>query len=159
MADAVTEAQRTAQPHDPVELYGSFRFKVDSKGRMALPAKFRKVLPTELIVTPDPTDEYVRVFDRPIFDDWVKQMLAEKFGEFRSTNRTHTRARRFLKSRAADVEVDSSGRIMLSADVRSAVGIDKDVVLVGNTGYFEIWDAKRYDEDFEDFDPSMFYED
>ena len=32
-----------------------------------------------------------------------------------------------------------------TAEQREAVGIDKEVVVVGNTGYFEIWDAKRYD--------------
>ena len=53
--------------------------------------------------------------------------------------------RRKLKSRAADVSIDAAGRIMISAEQREAVGIDKEVVVVGNTGYFEIWDAKRYD--------------
>ena len=33
----------------------------------------------------------------------------------------------------------------LNSAYRQAVGIDKEVVVVGNTGYFEIWDAKRYD--------------
>ena len=35
---------------------------------------------------------------------------------------------------------------MLAADQRETVEISKDVVIVGNTGYFEIWDARRYDE-------------
>ena len=33
---------------------------------------------------------------------------------------------------------------MLSPEVRAAVGIDKEVVVVGNTGRFEIWDADRF---------------
>ncbi len=65
--------------------------------------------------------------------------------------------RRKLKGRARDVEVDSSGRIMLPAEVRAAAGIDKEVVIVGNTGRFEIWDAKRYEEMNDDIDLSLFY--
>jgi len=41
---------------------------------------------------------------------------------------------------------------MLSADVRSAAGIDKEVVIVGNSGRFEIWDAKRYEQVDEEVD-------
>ena len=69
-------------------------------------------------------------------------VVREKFDR---TNDLHVRLRRKLKSRAADVSIDAAGRIMISAEQREAVGIDKEVVVVGNTGYFEIWDAKRYD--------------
>lgn len=129
-----------------VDLNGSFRFKVDAKGRVSLPAQFRKVLASDLVVTLDPHDEFLMVFEQPGFNGWVSDLLKEKFGEFERSNRTHLAVRRKLKSRARDVEVDASGRIMLAADQRETVEISKDVVIVGNTGYFEIWDASRYDE-------------
>lgn len=62
-----------------------------------------------------------------------------------------------LKSRARDVEVDASGRIMLSPEVRAAVGIDKEVVVVGNTGRFEIWDADRFKAMSDEVDLGLFY--
>ncbi len=65
--------------------------------------------------------------------------------------------RRKLKARANDVSVDTAGRIMLTPEARDTVDIDKDVVIVGNTGYFEIWDAKRYEQDDEDVDLKLFY--
>lgn len=158
MAEAVTEASSAEQPHRPVDLNGSFRFKVDSKGRVALPAKFRKVLSNDLVVTLELGDECVYVFESPDFDDWIKKLFAERFGEYKSSNRQHVKLRSLLKARANDVEVDGSGRIMLPAEVRAAAGIEKDVVVVGNTGYFEIWDAKRYDEEYADVDLTVFYE-
>jgi MraZ protein len=137
----MTEA--TAQ----VDLNGEFRFKTDAKGRMSLPSKFRKVLSSELVVTRDLEDECILVFETQAFNQWVVDLFEDRFeGGYKSTNRKHRDLRRKLKARALDVQVDAAGRIMLPADQREAVGIDRDVVIVGNTGYFEVWDAKRYDD-------------
>jgi MraZ protein len=48
-----------------------------------------------------------------------------------------------LKGQAYDVQTDSAGRILLPAELREKAGIDKEVVIVGNTGYFEVWSAER----------------
>ena len=135
---------KRAAPNMGVDLNGEFHFKVDGKGRMALPAKFRKVLSKDLVVTPELTNECVYVFETPDFNEWVEKLFIDRFGEYKESDREHVKLRRVLKSRARDVEVDASGRIMLSPEVRAAVGIDKEVVVVGNTGRFEIWDADRF---------------
>ena len=136
-----------AEATSQVDLNGEFRFKTDAKGRMSLPSKFRKALSNELVVTRDPdADEYIMVFEAGAFDEWVVSLFESAFeGGYNPTNRTHQKLRRKLKSRALDVQVDSAGRIMLPTEQREAVGIDRDVVIVGNTGYFEVWDAKRYE--------------
>ena len=128
------------------DLNGEFRFKVDAKGRIQMPAKFRKVLSNDLVVSISPHDECLWVFEPVEFDAWVEQVFIDRFGGYNSSSRLHQGLRRKLKRRARDVEVDSAGRIMLPADMREAVGIDKDVVIIGNTGYFEVFDAKRCDE-------------
>ena len=46
---------------------------------------------------------------------------------------------------------------MISAEQREAVGIDKEVVVVGNTGYFEVWDAKRYEAQDDDTDLGVLF--
>ncbi|MGI6045481.1 MAG: division/cell wall cluster transcriptional repressor MraZ [Eggerthellaceae bacterium] len=127
-----------------VDLNSEFHFKVDAKGRVSLPAQFRKVLSDHLVVTRNPSDECLYVFEAPSFNDWVSTLFEDRFGGFDASNRTQIQLRRKLKSRARDVDVDASGRIMLPLDQREAVGITKEIVIVGNTGYFEIWDAKRY---------------
>ena len=127
-----------------VDLNSAYRHKVDAKGRMSLPASFRKVLSTDLVVTRNPRRVPLRV-EPEAFNAWVAGVFEDKFEKFDRTNDLHVRLRRKLKSRAADVSIDAAGRIMISAEQREAVGIDKEVVVVGNTGYFEIWDAKRYD--------------
>ena len=141
-----------------VDLNSAYRHKVDAKGRMSLPASFRKVLSTDLVVTRNPKDECLYVFEPEGFNAWVAKVFQDKFGAFDDTNDLHIRLRRKLKSRAADVSVDASGRIMLPADQREAVGIESDVVIVGNTGYFEIWDAQRYDQIDAETDLSLLFD-
>ncbi|AJC12329.1 mraZ protein [Berryella intestinalis] len=128
-----------------VDLNGEYRFKADSKGRVSLPAKFRKVLSNDLVVTKSLDDQCIYAFEVPAFNGWVAQLFEDRFGGYSASNREHSRLRTALKARAFDVQVDSAGRIMIPADQRATAGIDKDVVIVGNTGYFEIWDAQRYD--------------
>lgn len=157
MTETIERGEQAMGPREAVDLNGEFHFKVDAKGRVALPAKFRKVLTKDLVVTLELGNECVYVFETPDFNDWVNKLFVDKFGEFKESDRTHVNLRRKLKARANDVEIDASGRIMLSADVREAAGIDKEVVIVGNTGRFEIWDAKRYAEVDEDVDLGLFY--
>ena len=152
-----TEVQQVVQPRKTVDLNGVFRFKVDGKGRVALPAKFRKVLSKDLVVTLELKDECVYVFETPDFNSWVHKLFVDKFGEYKESDRMHVRLRSKLKARANDVEVDASGRIMLPAELRAAAGIDKDVVIVGDTGRFEIWDAKRYEQVDSEIDLGLFY--
>ncbi|MBQ9067837.1 MAG: division/cell wall cluster transcriptional repressor MraZ [Eggerthellaceae bacterium] len=129
-----------------IDLNGEFRFKVDAKGRMSLPSKFRKSLAEDLVVTPDLDSEHLMVFEERDFNDWVESLFVDRYGGFHPSNAKHLNMRRALKARSFNVEVDSAGRILLPADQRALAHIDRDVVIVGNTGYFEVWDAKRYGE-------------
>lgn len=125
------------------ELVGEHHHKLDPKGRVSLPADFRKVLPKNLKVTRSPKDECLYVFEPTAFSAWVNSFFEAK-GGYRASNPKMARLRTVLNSRARDVEVDGSGRIGISAELRNAAGLDKDVVLVGNDDHLEIWDAQRW---------------
>ncbi len=141
------------------DLFGEFRFKVDGKGRVAVPAEFRRVLPEGLVVSREIEDKCLYVFEPDAFNEWIEGLFEDRFGGYSSSDRRQVRMRSLLKARAQMAEIDSSGRIMLNQPAREAVGISKDVVLVGNTGYFEIWDAKAFDEEFGKIDLGLFYTD
>lgn len=127
-----------------VDLNGSYRFKTDAKGRVSLPAKFRKALPEDLVVARSLSGEYLMVFDgQDSFNTWVAGVFADRFGGFNSTDPTHLMYRSALKGQAFDVQVDSAGRILLPAELRDLAGIGREVVIVGNTGYFEVWSEER----------------
>lgn len=48
---------------------------------------------------------------------------------------------------ASDVEMDTAGRILIAPELRAAVGMTRDVMLLGMGSHFEIWDAARLAED------------
>lgn len=152
-----TEETKSEATYTPVDLFGEFRFKVDSKGRVALPAKFRKDLSSDLVVSLEPTDDCLYVFEAPAFNQWIDRLFEDSFGGFDAADKSQVLLRRKLKARADMVSTDSSGRIMLKPELRSEAGISKEVVLVGNTGYFEIWDADAYDATNSEIDLSALY--
>lgn len=131
---------------DKVRLSGEYRFKVDGKGRMSLPAKFRKAMGNELVVVRELEDECVYVFQPEGYEEYIDELFDVRFGGFDQTSRKHNTLMRKLKRRAKLVDVDSSGRIMLPADVRESTRIDGEAVVLGNTGRFEIWNPADYDE-------------
>ena len=127
-----------------VDLNGSYRFKTDAKGRVSLPAKFRKVLSEDLVVARSLSGDYLMVFDgQDSFISWVDGIFADQFGGFNSTDSKQLMLRSALKGQAFDVQVDSAGRILLPTELREMAGIEREVVIVGNTGFFEVWSEER----------------
>jgi len=52
--------------------------------------------------------------------------------------------RRIFLGNAAEVDLDSAGRILVSPELRSAAGIEKEVMLLGMGSHLELWDAASY---------------
>ena len=52
--------------------------------------------------------------------------------------------RRIFLGNAAEVDLDSAGRILVSPELRSAAGIEKEVMLLGMGSHLELWDAATY---------------
>ena len=127
------------------ELIGEYRHKLDAKGRLSLPADFRKVLKQDLMVTPDPKDQCLYVFETEAFTAWVDSLFESK-GGWSPSNSVMVAQRKVLNSRAKKCDIDTSGRIHLSQVLREQVGLDKAVAIIGDTDHFEIWDAQRWDD-------------
>ena len=52
--------------------------------------------------------------------------------------------KRIFLGNAMDVEMDATGRVLVSPELRQAAGISKETVLLGMGSYFELWDAASY---------------
>ena len=52
--------------------------------------------------------------------------------------------KRIFLGNAMDVEVDATGRILISPELRLAAGMVKETVLLGMGSHFELWDAAIY---------------
>ena len=120
---------------------GRFDYSVDSKGRLNIPAKFRKCLTPEaadtFIIVPAPNG-CLRAYPQ---NEWIAE--EETLTRLPQTL-DNIRLIRMIRDAASDSHLDGQGRIMLNRAQLDASGIKESVVLVGSNRFIEIWDTQRY---------------
>ena len=117
---------------------GTHTPKLDEKGRIFLPAKFRDGLADGLVVT--------RGQDRCLAI-WPLADFAEQTQRLRNAPSSSKQVRdyqRMLASGASDETLDKQGRLTIPAPLRAYAGLDKDVVVVGAMNRVEVWDAAAW---------------
>lgn len=119
---------------------GRFENKLDDKGRLSMPAKFRASLAEGFVVT--------RGFESclTIFPMAEWQRLAEALGRFPVTDQKARSLRRVLFAQASDTELDKQGRVLIPEYLREAAGLSSEVIVAGMDRYIEIWDSERWQE-------------
>ena len=124
---------------------GRSRHTLDSKGRLAVPARFKEVLAQKaddrLVVTNH--DACLWAFAR---DDW--SAIEKKAASLPQFNEAAQAYLRYFISGAVECPI-KQGRITIPPDLRERGALQKDVVLVGELKRFEIWDKERWEEEFE----------
>ncbi len=131
--------------------YGTFRHAVDAKGRVALPAQFRRDL-AGAVVAPGAEN---RLVIRPAAE-W-----REYEQHFRLTAESSAEQRLFMRrlyGAAREVEVDAQGRILLSPEHRSFARITDRAVFVGVSNVVEIVGEEVWDAEEAGIDPQTFTE-
>ncbi len=123
---------------------GFYTISLDSKGRLSVPAKVRELFNKEedkqFILTLD-VEMNLLLYT---LDEWEK--AEAKLIKLPSINKkARTLKRRFL-SHSTEVELDSTGRLLIPSSLRSKAGINKKVVFIGMGNKFEIWGEERWDE-------------
>lgn len=124
---------------------GASAISVDAKGRIAMPARHRDALQNlcagQLVVTRDLSLPCLLVFPMPAWE-----RLEQDLEKLSNTNPVHQRIKRILMGFAAEIELDSAGRMLLPSVLREQCGLSKDAMLVGQGKVFQLWDAGRWDE-------------
>ena len=119
---------------------GEYNHTVDAKGRLIIPSKFREALGDTFVVTKG-LDGCLFVYDNA---EW--NVFEEKLKQLPLTNKRARQFVRFFLAGAAEVEVDTQGRILLPTVLREFAGLEKDVVLLGVASRIEIWDKAKLAE-------------
>ena len=117
---------------------GEFSHSIDSKGRVAIPAKFRRLLEKGAVLTKGLENTLVLY---PM-SEW--QILGEKLAKMPITQSQSRAFTRLMLGGAADVELDKQGRIVLPDYLRTYAGLGKKVVVIGLFNRIEIWDFQRW---------------
>lgn len=123
---------------------GVTTLSLDTKGRLAVPSKYRDVLLAQgdgrVVVTADPS-KCLLLF--PLLE-W--EPIEKKLNSLSSFNPQTRSLQRLLVGNAADLELDATGRILLPTMLREFAALEKNVVMVGQGAKFELWNESRWQE-------------
>ena len=119
---------------------GEYNNKVDAKGRVIVPSKFREKLGDTFVVTKG-FDHCLYIYD---MENW--NGIIEKMSQMPMLTKESRTIRRNMVGSAAEAETDVNGRILLPQPLRAYAEIDKEAVLIGNIDHIEIWSRERWEE-------------
>ena len=118
---------------------GTHHPRLDDKGRLFLPARFREELAAGLVVTRG-QERCLYVFPRVRFDQMAAEMSAASF-----TNKAARELSRVFFAGASDETPDKQGRVTVPAELRGYAGLTKECVVIGTNDHLEIWDHDQWE--------------
>ncbi len=115
---------------------GTHSPRLDEKGRLILPAKFRDQLTEGIVVT--------KGQERCLFVFTAADFLAKARGQSEPTTKAERDYYRIFFASASDEVPDRTGRITVPAPLRAYAGLERDCVVIGANTHLEIWDADTW---------------
>src|SRR5215217_1777676 len=119
---------------------GTHSPRLDDKGRMFLPAKFRDELAEGLVITKG-QERCLFVFPMAEFTQIAEQLRAAPM--------THKAARAYSRvffASASDEVPDKQGRITIPPHLREYAGLSRDCVVIGAIERVEVWNAAAWEQ-------------
>jgi len=123
---------------------GQFKYSVDSKGRISIPAKLRRH------VAPDANETFVMTkgtatcIDIYPLDQW--QHIEEKLLKLNPFNPDDAKFIRMISQFASEDSMDSQARILIPQPLIEYAKIEKEVLILGALKKIEVWNPKIYEE-------------
>ena len=119
---------------------GASSINLDAKGRLSIPTRHRDALNSQvqgqLTLTKHPHG-CLMMFPR---SEWM--LFRERIGQLPMSAQWW---KRIFLGNAMDVEMDGTGRVLVSPELRQAVGLEREVMLLGMGNHFELWDKATYE--------------
>ncbi len=133
---------------------GEWVHRVDAKGRVSIPAPFRRALeagdpdwqpkgqPNLILVYGRRNKSCIEGYSVTSMDE-VDDMIAAlpRYSKEREA------LERMINTQSQQVQVDENGRIVLSAKLREKIGVTKEAIFAGMGDKFQIWDPGAYEAD------------
>ncbi len=122
--------------------FGEFDYKIDEKGRVPIPPKFRSELKEGLVLTPG-VEKCIVAYT---LSEW------KKVATTLTTNGSVTpsklrRLNRAIFATAFSLNIDGQGRIALPTPLREYAAIEDEVVIVGVNDYLELWNKEQWESE------------
>ena len=144
-------------------MYGTRRCTIDAKIRCTVPSDIRKGLGQNRVVLVPFKNECLYGFTPQKFEEWLTSLFESNGRSYDDRKPADRKLMRGLRGSAVELNLDSAGRLALGkldavdeslrpgkTPRRVALGLEGDVMVVGNGDRFEIWNADRWAADQED---------
>ena len=128
---------------------GATLVNLDSKGRLAVPTRYRDKLIEEteglMVCTIDLHQPCLLLYPLP---EW--ETIEQKLSRLSSMNPAERRVQRLLLGHASECQMDGAGRLLIAPTLRLHAGLTKEVMLVGQFNKFELWDEQTWYQQVKD---------
>jgi MraZ protein len=124
---------------------GEYEHTIDSKGRLAVPAKFRTQMDQGAVISKG-MGTCLSVYTTARWEEKSAELVADK-----ASDQLRDFERRIYPS-ASEIELDGQGRMVIPAKLRAYAGLSNEVTVAGVRDHIEIWDRatwQTYQEDLE----------
>ena len=133
-----------------VRFLGHIEAKMDVKGRVFVPALYRKQLEktgeTCLIMQADYVNHCLKFYPESVWEELDRQFTSK----LNMWDQKDLALYRQFTASVEPVEMDSNGRILLQKKYAEMIGVEADTLFVGVGNYFEVWDKNRFDNQMSD---------
>ena len=119
---------------------GTYAPKLDDKGRVILPAKFREELSSGMVVTVG-QDRCLYVYSQREFERVLEEMRGAQI-----TSKQMRDFQRVFLSGASQEMPDGQNRVTIPANLRAYAGLERDLTVIGVGAHAEIWDSAVWAE-------------
>lgn len=122
---------------------GRTALSLDAKGRLAIPARHREKLIVScggrVVLTQYPFDPCLALYSEP---EW--EVIANQVASLSDSEPAVRQLKRLFLGQAVEMELDSSGRILVPQELRALINLDRKAMLVGVMRRFEIWEENAW---------------
>ena len=118
---------------------GEVEHKIDEKGRVMLPAQFRRELREGVVLTPG-VESCITAYP---LAEW-KKIAATLTGGSVTRNKLR-KLNRAIFATASRAIIDGQGRVVLPLVLREYASIEDEVIIVGANSYFELWNREQWE--------------
>lgn len=132
---------------------GEIECTLDVKGRMMIPARFRRLVPEDtgsIYVVSMGKERCLNLFPLHEWNETIVSKLQEM-----PPGPDKRNAIRFFSSRSSTLKIDKTGRIAIPSPLLDAIGNPKKVMVVGALNYMEIWSLDEYRKGAERIDEAF----
>jgi MraZ protein len=119
---------------------GSYLHQIDAKGRISLPAPFRRSHETTSFVLVHVQPEALSLYPE---DAWLEVQHALR--EMAKRNPEYRPMILRITANASEVTPDKQGRVLVPDRLRRGVGLDSEALIVGAIDRVEIWEPGRFE--------------